>query len=182
MNRTAANKALEQPRRNSAQHCGVSARCSTPRRYGASMQGASAILAVLVSGLFFGSMPGPAHAEANAECPARQLLPELDANYHECNHGFETGSCLKFIHTFERLLPKFDCQRSFDTSPVPAVWLAGDAALEDYVHLLSRLKEPGAQELFASTAFRAILDGALAEQYLPLSRKAERALGKRHAP
>jgi hypothetical protein len=52
--------------------------------------------------------------------------------------------------------------------------LANSAALEDYVHLLSHLNIPTAKHLFANSEFRAILDGALAEEYVPLSLKAER--------
>ncbi len=114
-----------------------------------------------------------AHA-ANVTCPASQVLPGLDSSYHECSHGFQNGSCRKFVHTFTQLLPKFDCQRPFDTAPVPAIWLANDAAFEDYVRLLSKLKQPDAHKLFASPEFRAVLDGATAEEYVPLSLKAER--------
>jgi hypothetical protein len=120
------------------------------------------------------SVTTPALAGANLECPAPTLLPPLDANYHECNRGFQNGSCDKFVDLFQQLLPRFDCQRSFDTGPVPALWLADSAAMEDYVHLLSRLKTPKAKALFGSAAFREILDGALAEEYVPLSLKAQR--------
>ena len=118
-----------------------------------------------------------AHA-ANVACPAGRLLPGFDASYHECSNGFQNGSCGKFVQTFTQLLPKFDCQRSFDTAPVPAIWLANDAAFEDYVRLLSKLKQPDARRLFASPEFRAVLDGATAEEYVPLSLKAERAASR----
>lgn len=127
---------------------------------------------VIVAGLAATS----AADSANIACPANKVLPELDANYHECSHGFENGSCQRFVQLLKTLLPKFDCQRSFDTSPVPAVWLANDAAFEDYVNLLSRLKDKDAKQLFASAAFRDTLDGAMAEEYGPLSRKAEKEL------
>jgi hypothetical protein len=116
----------------------------------------------------------PALAGTNLDCPAPALLPQLDSAYHECNHGFQNGSCDRFVDLLRQLLPRFDCQRSFDTSPVPALWLADSAAMEDYVHLLSRLKIPAAKTLFGSTEFREILDGALAEEYGPLSLKAGR--------
>jgi hypothetical protein len=111
------------------------------------------------------SVMTPALAGTNVECPAPALLPQLDATYHECNHGFQNGSCDRFVDLFRLLLPRFDCQRSFDTSPVPALWLADNAAMEDYIHLLSRLNTPAAKTLFGSAAFRDILDGALAEEY-----------------
>ena len=118
----------------------------------------------------------------NALCPSTKLAPELDANYHECSHGFQNGSCEKFVHTFKELLPRYDCQRSFDTEPVPAVWLVNSAAHEDYVRFLSRMKQLEARRLFASPEFRATLDGALAEDYGPLSLKAQRALSKAVPP
>ena len=115
---------------------------------------------------------------ANQGCPFVNLAPTLDATYHECSHGFQNGSCEKFVDVFSKLLPRFDCQRSFDRDPVPAVWLVGSAALEDYVHLLSKLKTRAARKLFGSAQFRDVLDGALAEDYGPLSRKTERQLRK----
>jgi hypothetical protein len=120
------------------------------------------------------ALTNPEWTGVNVECPATAPVPQLDVNYHECGHGFKNGSCEKFVEVFKQLLPRFDCQRSFDTSPVPALWLANSAAVEDYVHLLSHLNIPTAKHLFASSEFSAILDGALAEEYVPLSLKAER--------
>jgi hypothetical protein len=131
-------------------------------------------LAKLFVALILLNLTIPALAGINVECPAPVLLPQLDANYHECNHGFRNGSCERFVKVFQQLLPRFDCQRFFDDAPVPALWLADDAAMEDYVHLLSRLNTPAAKALFGSAAFRAVLDGALAEEFGPLSRKTER--------
>jgi hypothetical protein len=125
--------------------------------------------------LAFMFVPFAANA-ANVTCPASKLLPDLDANYHECSHGFQNGSCNKFVQIIAQLLPKFDCQRPFDIASVPALWIGNSAAFEDYVHLLSRLKNPEAIKLFSSAQFRAVLDGAMAEEYVPLSLKAERAL------
>ena len=130
----------------------------------------------------------------NSTCPAPKLLPVLDAAYHECNKGFVNGSCERFVETFKQLTPEYDCQRSFDATAgknyvVPAVWLAGSGALEDYIALLARLSSPkdklfsgkwfisartDARELFGSKAFQRVLDGHMAERYLPLSRRLER--------
>ena len=130
----------------------------------------------------------------NLICPARELLPVLDRAYHECNNGFD-GSCDKFVDTLRKLLPEYDCQRPFDATPtqnfiVPAIWLAGDGPLDDYVHLLADLaKSKGrkvsrlspetietAQRLFGGKEFQRILDGALAEEYLQLPLPVERRL------
>lgn len=130
----------------------------------------------------------------NVTCPAPKLLPLLDAAYHECNKGFVNGSCERFVETFRQLTPVYDCQRPFDAAAgknyiVPAVWLAGIGALEDYIALLAKLSSrkdkmfsdkwfkrarTDARELFGSEAFRGILDGHMAEKYRPLSRRLER--------
>ena len=115
---------------------------------------------------------------ANIDCPAEKVMRELDASYHECNHGYQNGSCKKFVSIVKQLLPKYDCQRKFDQGPVPALWLANPAAVEDYVYLLSQMKDSDARALFASEEFRAVLDGALAETYVPLSLMEERAQKK----
>jgi hypothetical protein len=138
----------------------------------------------------------------NVTCPAAKLLPVLDAAYHECNNGFVKGSCEKFVETFRQLLPEYDCQRSFDSTPtknyiVPAIWLAGDGALEDYVRLLWRMASSKdkmfrnkwfqeataeAKRLFGSEEFRNILDGALAEEYMSRSEEVERQLKHQATP
>ena len=134
----------------------------------------------------------------NVTCPAQKLLPVLDAAYHECNKGFENGSCERFVETFKQLSPEYDCQRSFDATSeknyiVPAVWLAGDGALEDYIALLARMTSrkdkvfsdkwfrkasADAKQLFGSKAFQSVLDGHMAEEYGPLSKRLEKELRK----
>lgn len=131
----------------------------------------------------------------NVLCPAKILLPDLDYAYHECSHGFANGSCETFIETFIELLPEYDCQRSFDAAAkknyiVPAIWLAGSAALEDYVNLLYKLStnqsvvhsnqsfavaKHHAKRVFISKEFKAILDGHLSEKYSPLIEKMKKA-------
>jgi len=139
----------------------------------------------------------PGQTRFNVTCPAPRLLPVLDRAYHDCNHGFMDGSCEAFVESFRKLAPEYDCQRSFDATPsrnyiVPAVWLAGNGALEDYINLMYRLASSdspkgkmfseqlfrkatnAAEAFFGSEDFRRVLDGDLAEQYLPLSRAVER--------
>lgn len=117
----------------------------------------------------------------NVTCPAAKLLPQLDAAYHQCGHELQGESCDKFVSLFEQLLPKYDCQRSFDHTKdknyiVPAVWLSG-AAHEDYVKLLSTLKQKNAKCLFGSAKFRITLDGYVAEEYSGSSKRTGRKLG-----
>ena len=145
--------------------------------------------------LFASEAPRDMH-QFNVICPTPKLLPVLDRAYHECSNGFVNGSCERFVETFRQLLPEYDCQRPFDSTPtrnyiVPAIWLAGDGALEDYVRLLWRMSSlkdktftnksfrnasAEARKLFGSKEFQRILDGCLAEEYLPLSKQIENEL------
>ena len=119
-------------------------------------------------------------ADTNMQCPAEKLLPELDDAYHECSNGYTNGSCKQFVSAFRELTEKSDCRRSFDTSPIPAIWLANSAAFRDYLKLLYRLavnnNDPlneawaegdrdTARHFFGSGEFRSILDGEYAEEY-----------------
>jgi hypothetical protein len=122
-----------------------------------------------------GGHKAPPGTKFNIVCPAKVLLPKLDLAYHQCNNGNEK-SCKTFVALFRQALPEYDCQRDFDKDYlVPALWLA-DAADEDYIRLLSKLELPEARLLFASPEFREVLDGALAEEYEPLSLRAEKQL------
>jgi hypothetical protein len=123
----------------------------------------------------------------NVSCPFNSTFREFDLAYHSCSNGHvkKNGSCSTFVQLFHKLIPKYDCARSFDTGPVPAVWLAEGGAVEDYVRLMYRLAirdepynrnwfdEPAAEakKLFGSAEFRTVLDGALAEDFLGLSEK-----------
>ncbi len=127
--------------------------------------------------------------QPNSSCPATTVLPQLDAAYHACANGYVDGSCQRFIEAFKRVTGRYDCQRSFDTAPVPAVWLAPTGALDDFVRLAWHLASERqfndklykdirteARTFFGSEEFRGILDGALAEEYLQKSKAVERAL------
>src|SRR5262245_51623857 len=135
-------------------------------------------------------LPGNALAEGlNLRCPFNSTFQAFDLAYHSCSNGHvkEQGSCGTFVELFRKLIPKYDCARSFDTGPVPAIWLAEDGAVEDYVRLLYVLairKKPydsqwwdkssaDAKTLFGSPEFRTILDGHLAEEFLGLSEKVQ---------
>src|SRR5438874_10522170 len=103
-----------------------------------------ATIGIVLGASALGKEAPPGQTRFNVICPASQLLPVLDRAYHDCNHGFMDGSCEVFVESFRKLAPEYDCQRSFDATPsknyiVPAVWLAGVGALEDYVGLMYRL-------------------------------------------
>lgn len=120
-------------------------------------------------------------ATAQQTCPAADVLPKLDVAYHACRH-YADESCNNFIAAFTSVTGRYDCKRAFDTDPVPAVWLAGAGALDDYVQMMwlvatneqykSKLYKGAyskARALFSSGEFQAVLDGALAEEYLEKS-------------
>jgi hypothetical protein len=138
--------------------------------------------------------------EFNVKCPAENLIPILDTAYHECNNGFvkKGSSCEKFVEVFKQVLPVYDCQRPIETRStpkyiVPAIWLAGDGAADDYIRLLWRLASQKekmfkdnlfhrpvieAKAIFSSKEFRDILSGETAEDYDDLSKSMEQELAK----
>jgi hypothetical protein len=160
----------------------------------------SLVLLLSASAVAAKEAPASMH-EFNVKCPTKALAPVLDRAYHECNNGYDIadGSCQKFVDVYRQLLPEYDCQRPFDAGPkpyiVPAIWLVGDAAMEDYVRLLWRMASQkdkmfrdkfsngsfskavsDARVLFASVEFRNTLDGALAEEYVGRTKQIEREL------
>jgi hypothetical protein len=118
------------------------------------------------------------------QCPFPDIYIEFDRSYHQCINGQvrKGESCDRFVENIVKLFPRYDCKRSFDTAPVPAIWLF-DAAMEDYIKLLYELassknktfdgqwfekEKTKARAIFLSPEFRAVLDGHMAEEYYPL--------------
>ena len=115
---------------------------------------------------------------ANEKCPSKILCPEYKENLSKCEKNRKSKNCDDFIEIFKKLSSKYDCQRSFDKNPVPAIWLC-DEATDGYpkphekgIVLLAKLKTKNARKFFSSDEFRSTLDGELAEEYLDLSYKA----------
>lgn len=104
-------------------------------------------------------------------CPAEKLCPKFIEQIDQCSANKKSKSCDQFVDTFKELVPRYDCKRSFDTAPVPAVWLC-EKNHERAVELLSKLKSKKARQFFGSEALRSTLDGALAEEFDAASRKA----------
>lgn len=159
------------------------------------------ILLLLFSGFTYAeqqpTVPQKKH-RSNFTCPAKKLLPQLDTDYHEC-HALYGGeeSCLRFIETYKKLLPKYDCEYTDDyggTWNNPAIFMArSPGAFEDYTNLLMRLslaeeynfsevRMPKAVHeariVFGSKKFRNILDGDFAESYFDQSLKIAKKLRK----
>jgi len=115
------------------------------------------------------------------DCPFTKIYPSLDKAYHECNNGYLNGSCESFVKNLAILLPNYNCHRGADHSyTIPAIWLAG-AAAEDFYDMLYALASTkkmftdkgyksareAAKKLFLSDEFRAVLDGDVAEDFIP---------------
>jgi hypothetical protein len=114
-------------------------------------------------------------------CPSKDLCPQFIEYLTICNTAKKSLACDKLIDVFVKLTPRYDCLRSFDTNPVPAIWLCDEIAGESYgypqpfekaVGLVSRLSSKKAKKFFVSEELRSTLDGALAEEYMNLSSKA----------
>jgi hypothetical protein len=118
------------------------------------------------------------------ECPYPEIYIEIDRAYHECRNGQvrQGASCELFLTKLTQILPKYDCRRDYGSDPVPAIWLFG-AAMEDYIRLLYELASgvnpmytdqafksevERAKVIFLSDEFAVVLDGAIAEEYVPL--------------
>ncbi len=121
--------------------------------------------------------------EPNKQCPAESLCPVLEQAYQDCKSGKSKSRCSKFVGTIRKLSPRYDCQRDFDTRPVPAIWVCGethrengDSVKDEYLEFLSKLKNPEAQAYFASELFRSTLDGHISELYYERSKKQQREL------
>lgn len=117
-------------------------------------------------------------------CPFPKIYIEIDRAYHQCVNGQvrKGASCELFIDSIPTLLKKYNCKRSFDTKPVPALWLF-DAAAEDYIQLVYEMASKSnpifndqwfkretieARKIFVSLEFKLVLDGHMAEEYFPL--------------
>jgi hypothetical protein len=118
------------------------------------------------------------------ECPARPLCPALVKFMHQCRSAPRSKSCDAMIDAAEQLTPRYQCRRSVDFEPVPAIWVCDELTatnvLGDTMHLLKRLKAAKARQFYRSGNFRGVLDGAFLEEYLsdpalerPASRRAQ---------
>jgi len=110
--------------------------------------------------------------EFNKSCPAPKLCLEVNELVAGCKK--DKQKCDLFIEQFEKLLPEYDCQRSFDATPdikyiVPALWICDSRG--EYLETVSKLGTSKAKRLFGSAQFRSALEGAghLEEVYVPLS-------------
>jgi hypothetical protein len=128
--------------------------------------------------------PSPTQAPL---CGDHALCTTLRDSQKKCDETKSEADCSVFVQTFKQLAHKTDCKRSFDTSPVPSVWICDEDKEEtSYPKLfersagtLSDLKFRRAQEFYASEEFRSTLDGAVAEIHDEASMKLSAKLKKK---
>ena len=110
---------------------------------------------------------------AEASCPSMQICPQFKNDLDTCSKNRKSKICDRFVEDFRKLTPRYECKRSFDTKPVPAVWLCDVGSTpglhERAVALLSKLKLKKAQLFFASDELRSTLDGEVAEEFMDKS-------------
>lgn len=145
--------------------------------------GFSLCLGIAANGNKAVSAPG----QFNVECPAKRLCSDLEKYYQTCSRTHASEACDTFVKIFRQLVPKYDCQRSFDNTPtqdytVPAIWLCKEILadegelpiFEESLELLQNLRSRDIRSFFASAEFRSVLDGHYAETYYGPSLRAEK--------
>jgi hypothetical protein len=109
---------------------------------------------------------------SNKSCPELVLCPKIIKLEKECSENYEEDYCTEFVETYKKLTTRSTCMRSFDTSPVPAIWVCGKE--NEYPSVFSHsnvllemlsLKFSIAKKFFESNQFRDILSGESAEAY-----------------
>lgn len=117
-------------------------------------------------------------AEEPVKCPVDQVCPKLKESFAKCEKNKKSKSCDEFVDAYAKLVPHYDCKRSFDTGPVPAIWVCDEMNRGSYptleekaAKLLSELKSKKGRAFFGSPEFRSTLDGELAEEYMRKSEK-----------
>ena len=116
-------------------------------------------------------------------CSDHQFCAPLRTYEEKCRTSSLEEDCAKFVENFEKLSTRNDCQRSFDTGPVPSVWVCDEDSEEDgspkiferSAGTLSKLKYSFAKKFYGSEKFRSTLDGDVAEEHLKPSMEIEKS-------
>jgi len=106
-------------------------------------------------------------------CSARELCPKLVSSGKQCKKAINSRSCDSFFSLFRQLTEVEQCKRSYDFSPVPAIWVCDELqqaqVMKGSIDILKRLKKLGnrkAASFYKAQEFRGVLDGAFLEDYL----------------
>ena len=137
-------------------------------------------LALILGLSSWAKLAPPGMTEFNKKCPTPKLCDKLYEEVKSCKSG-KKSACDRFVRNYERALPEYDCQRSFDSTDiekhiVPAIWLCDTH--EYFLEELSKMKSQKARRLYGSKKLRDTLDGALAETHFEKSQRVERNLNK----
>ena len=133
-------------------------------------------LSFLVSFHLF-AKPAPAGMkEFNKKCPTPKMCTDLNEDMEACK---KKSACAQFVVHYKAVLPEYDCQRSFDSTPkqeyvIPAIYLCENN--EELLGFLAKLKTKEARILFGSQELRDTLDGSVAEEYMAKSIAVEKSL------
>lgn len=111
-------------------------------------------------------------------CADMALCEDLRISEEMCRGTKEPANCAKFVATFEKLAVTSDCQRKFDTKPVPSIWVCDEGSeegspkiFERSADTLSKIDLPAAKKFYGSEAFRSTLDGGVAETHMQKSKE-----------
>lgn len=107
----------------------------------------------------------------NKECPTPKLCEKMYEELQFCEKGLKK-QCNRFVDNFRKVLPKYDCKRSFDTLPVSAIWHCDSH--ETFLNALAKMKTSKALNLYGSQELRNTLDGDLAEEHRKKSENTEK--------
>lgn len=104
------------------------------------------------------------------KCSARKVCPTFVKNMDECKAHKGSKACDAFIDNLHLLTSIDQCRRSFDATPVPAIWLCDEIVKSDEVlwyaiDLLKGLKSQKVQEYYKSKEFKAIMDSEYREGF-----------------
>jgi hypothetical protein len=84
----------------------------------------------------FSSLPSEL---VSTTCPMPELQKEITKSYEEhlLNPG-DQNTASRLMRLLERLIPTYDCRRSYDYKPVPAWWLADYKDAENWIRFVDR--------------------------------------------
>jgi len=115
-----------------------------------------------VTEIYFSSLPSERPQEL---CPMPELEPEINEAYKAWEaEPKEVSRSSRLTHLLERITPKYDCRRSFDSEPVPAWWLADHESPWRWIDFLhNRILDNDPEALRVYVKFYDNSSGAFAE-------------------
>jgi hypothetical protein len=99
------------------------------------------------------------------QCPMPELEQEINEAYVACGvNPKDESKALLLIQLLEKITPRYDCRRSFDSEPVPAWWMASIWASDRWIeYLYHKVLEGNADALRVYVKFFETSDGGIAE-------------------